>query len=284
MELKDFVDLPPWDWPQDAGKKFKAVLTNKRASESDRIIAAELAGDFAVIDDDLSGVLVGIAGNAEEPAQLRARSAIALGAVLDYSNSNGFESPDEARISERTFNHLKVALRKLYLDSSAPKEVRRRVLEASVRAPEEWHRGVIQQAFESGDREWMLTAVFGMNYVRGFEKQILEALKNTDSEIQLEAVEAAGNWQIDGAFSHVAALVEDPRTPKPLLLEAMGAVAQIRPVESSDLLIPLTDSPDEEIAEAAEEALLEAGYTSHPFDEDNFEDEDELEEGGEWVN
>jgi hypothetical protein len=123
-----------------------------------------------------------------------------------------------------------------------------------------------------------------MNYVRGFEKQILEALKNTDSEIQLEAVEAAGNWQIDGAFSHVAALVEDPRTPKPLLLEAMGAVAQIRPVESSDLLIPLTDSPDEEIAEAAEEALLEAGYTSHRFDEDNFEDEDELEEGGEWVN
>ena len=42
-------------------------------------------------------------------------------------------------------------------DSSIPKQVRRRILEASVRAPEDWHQNAIRAAYSSGDKDWMLT-------------------------------------------------------------------------------------------------------------------------------
>ena len=35
-------------------------------------------------------------------------------------------------------------------------------------------------AYSSEDKDWMLTAVFSMRWVRGFENQILELLKNPD--------------------------------------------------------------------------------------------------------
>jgi len=45
MDLKTLLDTPPWDWPTDAGRMFRKILIDQRA-ESDRLVAAELAGDF----------------------------------------------------------------------------------------------------------------------------------------------------------------------------------------------------------------------------------------------
>src|SRR5207302_8442468 len=141
-------------------------------------------------------------------------------------------------------------LEKLYLGNSTRKEVRRRSLEASVRAPQLWHQGAIRHAYSSGDQEWMLTAVFSMRWVRGFDDQILLALKSGDPEMQYEAVKAAGNWELDAAWSHIVGLLNDAHSPKPLLLAAIGAVGSIRPVEAREILVDLADSDDEEIAEA----------------------------------
>ena len=126
-----------------------------------------------------------------------------------------------------------------------------------MRAPETWHQNAIRDAYSSGDKEWMLTAVFSMRWVRGFDDQILEALKSADPEIHYEAVKAAGNWELDAAWSHIVELVKDAHTPKPLLLAAIGAVASIRPAEAREILADLADSDDEEIAEAAEEAMAD---------------------------
>lgn len=43
-----------------------------------------------------------------------------------------------------------------------PKEVRRRVLEGSVRAPQDWHKDAITEAYAGNDELWKLTAVFAM--------------------------------------------------------------------------------------------------------------------------
>jgi hypothetical protein len=56
MDLKVYLDTPPWDWSGDAGKTFWRILADQRASESDRLVAAELAGDFTVINNDLVDV------------------------------------------------------------------------------------------------------------------------------------------------------------------------------------------------------------------------------------
>ena len=53
-----------------------------------------------------------------------------------------------------------------------------------MRAPQNWHQKAIKAAYSSGDKEWMLTAVF---------------LETADPEIHCEAVNAAGNWELDAA-------------------------------------------------------------------------------------
>jgi HEAT repeat protein len=276
MDVKTLLDVPPWDWPSDAGKLFLKTLIDHRADESDRLVAAELAGDLIVMNDELADALLRIVCSGDEPGELRARAAIALGPVLEQADLDGFEDPDDVPITERTFRNIQDSFHKVYLDDGAPKEVRRRILEGSVRAPQDWHQPAIKAAYSNGDRDWMLTAVFSMSHVRGFDDQILEALKSTDPEIQYEAVTAAGAWQLDAAWSHIVALVNDPATPKALLLAAIEAVGSIRPQKAGEILVELTDSDDEEIAEAADEAMAMAQATSDETDDE--------EEGSEWRN
>jgi len=91
----------------------------------------------------------------------------------------------------------------------------------------------------------------------------------------MEAIQAAGNWQLDAAWSHILALVRDPATPKSLLLPAIGAVASIRPAEAQSV-VGLADSDDEEIAEAVDEAIAMAKAVS--------DEEGDEEVGSEWTN
>jgi hypothetical protein len=163
---------------------------------------------------------------------------------------------------------------KVYSDKSTPKEVRRRILEASVRAPQTWHQDAIRHAYSGGDKEWVLAAVFSMRWVRGFDDQILQALKSEDPEINYQAVIAAGNWELDGAWPHIVELVKDAHCSKPLLLAAIGALSGIRPAEARDILEDLAESDDEEIAEAVSEAM--AAIEGPTGEEDDEEDK--------WVN
>ena len=129
MDLKTLQDTPPWDWPRDAGKMFQEILIDHQANETDRVIAAELAGDLIVINDALADSLTAIIRRPDEPEQLRATAAIALGPVLEQAEIDGFEDPDDVMpITERTFRNIQDWLHKLHFDNSIPKEVRRRIL------------------------------------------------------------------------------------------------------------------------------------------------------------
>jgi uncharacterized protein (UPF0147 family) len=216
--------------------------------------------------------------NSEESDQLRAKAAISLGPVLEQADLNEFDDPGDTPVTERTFQTIQNLLRKLYADADIPEEVRRRILEAAVRAPQDWQQDAIRKAYSSGDRDWMLTAVFAMRWMRGFDPQILEALRSSDAEIHYEAVEAAGTWELEAAWSHIAMLVENPATPKPLLLAAIGATGGIRPNEARETLSELADSDDEDIAAAAEEAIAMAEGRG------DFEDEEEDTGGSGWIN
>src|SRR5246127_801644 len=266
MDLKTLLDTPPWDWPKDAGNVFQKILVDRRANESDRLIAAELAGDLTVVNDDLADTLLTIVCSADEPEQLRARAAISLGPVLEQADTDGFEDPDDVPITERTFHNIQDSLEKVYRDNRNSQEVRRRSLEASVRAAKTWHQDAIRSAYSSGDKEWMLTAVFSMRWVRGFDDQILMALKSDDPEIRYQAVNAAGNWELDAAWSDIVELVNDAHSPNPLLLAAIGAVGSIRPAEAREILVDLADSDDEEIAEAVDEVMAAAEVPSDEED------------------
>jgi HEAT repeat protein len=276
MDLKTLHDTPPWEWPEDAGEMFLEILRDERADKSERLLAAELAGDSTVIDDELADALMSILLSGHEPEDLRARAVISLGPALEYADIDGFDDPEYVPISEQTFIRIQKTLRKLYMDAGVPKEVRRRILEASVRAPQDWHRDAVRAAYSSDDEDWRLTAVFCMRFVRGFEERILQSLDSRNPDIHYEAVCAAGNWEIDAAWSHIAGLVIAEDTDKSLLFAAIEAAASIRPHEASEILVELIESDDEDIVEAAYDALgMAEALAVEGWDEDNDDNDDD---------
>lgn len=271
MSLEVLKDTPPWDWPDDAGASLLAVLRNGGAAESDRLLAAELAGELVVINDDMARALVAIIGSGDSSDDLRSTAAIALGPAFEVAYTIGFDDPGEAALSEETFIQIGGTLRELCQDAQVPEKVRRSILEASVRAPEDWHTETILRAYSSGSAAWRRTAVFCMRWVPGFDEQILEALRSEDSAALYQAVCASGNWELAAAWTRVAALVASDQTDKQLRLVAIDAAATIRPREALDILGDLTDSDDEEIAAAAFEAVVTAEAQLEPDLDDDEE-------------
>ena len=269
MDLKVLEDTPPWEWPQDTDEMLLGILRDKQKDKTDRLLAAGLSGDYTVINDELAAALLSIVRNGEESEAIRARAVISLGPVLETAYIDEFEDPEAVPISEKIFHAIQTSLRALYMDLDVPMEVRRRILEGSVRAPQEWHQEAVRDAYSSGDELWRLTAVFCMRYVQGFDTQILEALKAENEEIHYESVCAAGTWGVDGAWSHIASLAGTDSPDKSLRLAAIEVVASIRPQEAADILTELTLSDDDDIVEMAYEAM--AMYDLLP-DEDYDDD------------
>ena len=171
MDLNLLRETPPWDWPKDARKTFLGLLKDRLEQPADRLIAADLAGDFTAINDELAGALMAVLRDPGEPEELRARAAISFGAALETASTEfdeeleGFDDEEMVPISLATYLEICALLKELYADASIPKLVRRRILEAAVRAPQPWQQNAIQEAYASGDRDWILTAVFAMRFV-----------------------------------------------------------------------------------------------------------------------
>ena len=273
MKLTVLEGIAPWDWPVDARENILQALKDDRADAAERLLAAELAGNFVAINDDLAHALLEILHRSVEPDELRGRAAISLGPILEEADIDGFDDLDDLAICEDTFKQIQESFHRLYADPDVPKLVRRRILEASIRAPQDWHHDAVREAYASDDQDWKLTAVFSMRWVRGFKGQILESLDSENKDIQYEAVCAAGNWALDAGWPHVSQLVRSKETDKALLLASIDAVGKIRPQEAAMILYDLTEYEDEDIVEAAHEAVAMADGSSGDEIDDSDDDE-----------
>lgn len=270
LTVKIISETPPWEWPDRAGEVLMSALQDRQAATADRALAAELAGNLVVMNDQVAESLLKVLEDGGEAAELRGTAAIALGPTLEQTDIDGFDDDVlEPPVSQMMFRRIQATLRRIYDDADAPKVVRRRALEASVRATEDWHNDAIRDALSWHDEDWTLTAVFCMRWVKGFNPKILKMLESPNPEIQREAILAAGNWEVKAAWPHVRALLGSERTEKSVLLAAIEAAPGLDPEEAESILYDLTESVDEEIADAAREALLMAGEgDDEDFDKD----------------
>lgn len=268
MDLTLIESIPPWDWPRNAGEMFARILRDRQSAPSERLLAASLAGSTVVLDEQMVELLLSLVQDHSEPDELRATAAISVGPILEATDMEGFDEDfSEPPISRATFELIGATFRRLHDSPDTPKLVRRRILEASVRCTAEWHPDAIRTAYDGGDEEWRLTAVFCMGYVRGFDAEILKMLESQDSEVHHAAVVAAGRWGLSAAWRHVRGLLR-AGTEKQLLLAAMGAAACIAPKKAVKLLQELARSHDQDIADAANEARLDAQFGDDPVQED----------------
>ena len=259
IDLTILEVTPPWEWPRNTREVLLNRLRDDQADETERLLAAELAGETTVINKELTNALSAIIADRGASDELRGTAAIALGPVLEQMDV--YEPLDDElaeqgppAIPPHEFQRIKWELNSVYLNEDTPKLVRRRILEALVRAPEAWHQEAIREAYGRDDGEWRLTAVFCMGHVPGFADKILKALDDPDEEVRFEAVRAAGLREIRAAWPHVARLLRSPDTDRELLLVAIEASVGVRQRATIEFLDGLSESEDKEIAAEAEEA------------------------------
>lgn len=269
-------ELAPWEWGEDAPEIIKKVLNDKNASDDDRLLAAQLAGDHVVLNDDMAENLLAIVEDVNENELLRAQAAVSFGAGFEYADMMDFDdfSGEDDMFSEDVFNKAQEALHKLYKDKNTPKIVKRRILEGTVRGPRPWHDRAVRSAFAIDDLEWKITAVFCMGYLKGFEVEILEALETNEHDLFYEAVMSAGRCEVKDAWPFIKDILYDRNIDKWLLIAAIEAAARINPEESLDILMEYENSEDEDIAAAAEDALAsETILARTEFGDDDFDEE-----------
>jgi uncharacterized protein (UPF0147 family) len=269
-------ETPPWEWPKNAAEVIAEALHDTDAQLETRVAAAHLAGEIVVMGDEMAGLLLSILRDKSQPEGVRAQAAISLGPGLDMADTEGYEEDDpfsEPPFSEETFHEIRKTLRAIHGDEAVPKTVRRRALEASVRAPEDWQTDAIRTAYASGDSEWKTTAVFCMQYIDDFDEQILESLNSVDPAVRREAVVSAGASELKPAWPVIKKLISSPTTEKSLLTAAIVAAAAVNPEKSREAIEEFAVSEDEEIAYAAQ-AALEILDSSDPDAVDPDEDEE----------
>lgn len=235
-------------------QELLARLKDRSLADEERIVAIRLAGDVTVLDDSLAESLLGLVKADDEPDDVRGAAAIALGPVLEDCDAYGADDEDMVGISEDMFDRLREGLRQIVTDTGQPVDVRRRALEASVRAPEEWHVSQVRKAFASDDPLWKITGVFCMGFVPGFEEDLLATIEHDDDELAGEALRAAGNQVLDDAFETMRETALDEEVSLVRRIGAIEGLAGFMTSEASDLLADLSESGNPEIADAAEHA------------------------------
>jgi hypothetical protein len=270
QRLQSLAQTPPFDWPEDARPLLLGVLRDRAAGEDDRVLAAELSGCTVVHDDEVARALLTIAESEREAVLLRSRAVIALGPGLELCETLGFDDPADLPLRPATFDEVQQALRTLYADPDVATLVRRKSLEASVRAPQQWHPEAVRAAFASADEEWRLTAVFGMRFVEGFEREILQSLDSPSEDVQAEAMFGVAAWAIEAAWPRVLGVLQAKSIEQQLLLAAIEAVGALRPAEAEVLLAPLAQLGDEAVDEAVAEALAMGEFDEEGDDEEGF--------------
>ncbi|MEX2126299.1 MAG: hypothetical protein WD795_20570 [Woeseia sp.] len=101
MDLTTLEAMSPWDWPTDTKDALLGALRSEGGDETDRRLAAELAGEFVMMDDEIVDALLAVVSATDESETLRGNAAISLGPALEQADLEGFGDPDDLVISER---------------------------------------------------------------------------------------------------------------------------------------------------------------------------------------
>ena len=78
MDLRALKESPPRDWPVDIRKNLLDILRDDHASETDLLLAAELAGHSSIMNDALKDALRSILQNSSKSERVRSTAAISL--------------------------------------------------------------------------------------------------------------------------------------------------------------------------------------------------------------
>lgn len=138
----------------------------------------------------------------DSDADVRAEAALALGHFTYLGELD--------ELPKKTHGEIETLLLKT-IDDDQAKIVRRRALEAVSFSNREEVPALIQKAFDSGDKEWMVSAIFGMGRSadRSWSDHVIMMLEDKTPAIRAEAACAVGELEIKETELQLIELLDD---------------------------------------------------------------------------
>ena len=203
-------------------------------------------------DKKLIPTFIGIMENESEPA-VRGAAAFALGAFIYLGEMDKIPQATSKLIEDKLIHIVK---------SDENQTVRRKGLEALGYSNRDEVPGLIQKAYESMVKDWLMSALFAMGRSADilWEDQVVTMIRNSDNDIQFEAIRAAGNLELQSArellleiFDEYEDLEKDTRSATIFSLGQIGG-ADVKQ-RFMKLLEEIDDDDDIELLEDALEYL-----------------------------
>lgn len=193
-------------------------------------------------------------------SDVRAAAALSLGRFLLLGEYDQIDKSAARRVEE--------ALLEAYRTPDQDVSVRRRVLEALANCSHDELPDMILEAYEDDDDIMRVGAVFAMGRSSDprWNRHVLDEMGSSDSGMLCEAARASGELEIEEALPDLLRLLGDEDVE--IRDAAVWALGRIGGREARRALKACCASDDEDLVEAAEEALAEldvmAGDDSMP--------------------
>jgi len=260
-------------WLQINPERRVALLDDlERLSDADTLVSFDNVARMAMLDPDarVRTIAIRLLWEAEEPRlikpliqalqkdpdrQVRAAAATALGKYVYMG-----EVED---ISEDQLHQVEEALLAV-MQSQEETLVRRRALEALGFSGRKEVRRMLRNAYDSGETDWIVSAVFGMGRSadNSWEPLVMRSIKDSNPEVQAEAIRAAGELELSAARRPLLLLLENEPLDSDVRDAAIWALSKIGGEGVRDALETLLETAeDEDDIEFLENALDSLSFT-----------------------
>lgn len=260
-------------WPQVIPSRRLSVLEDlEDLAEADTLVSFEAVGRMSLTDEDprvravairlmwedenqnLVPIFIRMLNDDPDPA-VRAAAATALGQFVYLGE---LEKIPENLLRDVEENLLSVI--------SSPEEalIRRRALESMGYSGRKEMAGLIREAYNTNDPDWMSSALFAMGRSAdsAWAPDVVRMLRHPKVNVQLEAVRAAGNLEIETARRALLDLLEEEAQDSEVRAATIWSLSQIGGEEVRETLEQILDeTEDEEEAELVENALDNLTFT-----------------------
>jgi HEAT repeat protein len=205
-------------------------------------------------------------------AGVRAAAATALGKFVYFGEVD--------KLTTRTRSHLEENLLRVAQGEDDPL-VRRRALESLGYSGREEVPPLIEQAYRSGSRDWLISSLIAMGRSANnrWEARVLPMLENPAIAVRTEAVRAAGELELSAARQPLLELLQDEDDD--VRVAAIWSLSQIGGRGVREALEEMhAETEDDDEAEYLENALDNLAFTEDMgmFSIFDLEDDDQEEE------
>lgn len=287
-------------WPQVSAQRRQAVMEDlEELNMADDLLSFEEVARLALNDSEpgVRRLAIRILGEYElkdlaptfvhilekdRSTEVRAAAAAALGAFVYLGEVEELQPATWHRIEESLLNAYR---------SDSEVLVRRRALEALGFSSREELPPMIEQAYTSGDSDWLISALMAMGRSADerWNPQVLGMLDHKHPLVRAEAAAAAGELEIAQAGKRLLDLLEDPDSD--VRAAAIWSLSQIGGEGVAvRLQRMLNHSSDDDEAQLIEQAMENLAFTEggqgfsmgNAMEDDDLagedEDEDQLDE------